>query len=99
MYYLGFQRLIYHQIVLLNNLHKVANNEAQDSDSEISVTSSVSSLPSSKSLDEQIMIDDITIQEMPKNKEIPKQNTSTASPLNLLKFLYSKCSGHLGLPV
>ena len=63
----------YNQLRLLNNLHNVANDLAQNSDSEISVTSSVSSLPSSKSLDEQIMIDDITIQEMPKNKEIPKE--------------------------
>ena len=65
----------YNQLRLLNNLHNVANDLAQDSDSEISVTSSLSSLPSSKDLNEERMVEDITIQEMPKNenKEISKE--------------------------
>ena len=49
----------YNQLRLLNNLHKVANNQEQDSDGEVSVTSSISSLPSSKSLDDFIFEDGI----------------------------------------
>ncbi len=49
----------YNQLRLLNNLHKVANNQEQDSDSEVSVTSSISSLPSSKNLDDLILEDGI----------------------------------------
>ena len=56
----------YNQLRLLNNLHNVANDLAQDSDSEISVNSSVSSIPSSKSVD--IFVEDINL-DMPKEKE------------------------------
>ena len=38
----------YNQLRLLNNLHKVANNQEQDSDSEMSVNTSIDSMPSSK---------------------------------------------------
>ena len=56
----------YNQLRLLNNLHNVANDLAQDSDSEISVNSSVSSIPSSKSVD--IFVEDINL-DVPKEKE------------------------------
>ena len=49
----------YNQLRLLNNLHKVANNQEQDSDGEISVTSSIASLPSSKCLEDYIFEDGI----------------------------------------
>ena len=58
----------YNQLRLLNNLHKVANNLDQDSDSEISVTSSISSLPSTKYEDDDNCID-ISFKDMPKEKE------------------------------
>ena len=67
----------YNQLRLLNNLHKVANNEAQDSDSEISVNSSISSFPGTKSEDnDDLLFDDISFKDMPKekeNKEIQKE--------------------------
>ena len=67
----------YNQLRLLNNLHKIANNEAQDSDSEISVNSSISSLGSIKSEEsDAILIEDISFKDMPKEKEtkeIPKE--------------------------
>ena len=56
----------YNQLRLLNNLHNVANNLAQDSDSEISVTSSTSSLPSKG--EGEIMFDDISFKDVPKEK-------------------------------
>ena len=59
----------YNQLRLLNNLHKVANNLAQDSDSEISVTSSVSSLPSSKMDEDDDFCVDISFKDVPKEKE------------------------------
>ena len=60
----------YNQLRLLNNLHKVANNEAQDSDSEISVNSSVSSFPSTKGEEnDDILFDDISFKDVPKEKE------------------------------
>jgi hypothetical protein len=49
----------YNQLRLLNNLHKVANNQEQDSDGEVSVTSSIASLPSSKCLEDYIFEDGI----------------------------------------
>ena len=49
----------YNQLRLLNNLHNVANNREQDSDSEVSVSTSLSSIPSSKSLDDFIFEDGI----------------------------------------
>ena len=57
----------YNQLRLLNNLHKVANNLEQDSDSEISVNSSVSSIPSSKSVD--IFVEEDIVLDIPKEKE------------------------------
>ena len=66
----------YNQLRLLNNLHKVANNLAQDSDSEISVNSSVSSIPSSKSVDiyvEEDIVLDIPKEKENENKEISKE--------------------------
>ena len=67
----------YNQLRLLNNLHKIANNEAQDSDSEISVNSSISSLGSIKSEEsDAILVEDISFKDMPKEKEtkeIPKE--------------------------
>ena len=66
----------YNQLRLLNNLHKVANNLAQDSDSEVSVTSSVSSLPSSKMDEDDDFCIDISFKDVPKEKEekeIPKE--------------------------
>ena len=68
----------YNQLRLLNNLHNVANNLAQDSDSEISVTSSVSSLPSTKGEDE-IVFDDISF------KDIPKEKTNEKDAKDILK--------------
>ena len=68
----------YNQLRLLNNLHNVANNLAQDSDSEISVTSSVSSLPSTKGEDE-ILFDDISF------KDIPKEKTNEKDAKDILK--------------
>ena len=60
----------YNQLRLLNNLHKVANNEAQDSDSEISVNSSISSLGSVKNEEnDDFLIEDISFKDMPKEKE------------------------------
>ena len=61
----------YNQLRLLNNLHKVANNLAQDSDSEISVNSSVSSIPSSKSVD--IYVEEDIVLDIPKEKENEKK--------------------------
>ena len=55
----------------LNNLYKVANNLAQDSDSEISVNSSVSSIPSSKSVD--IYVEEDIVLDIPKEKENEKK--------------------------
>ena len=66
----------YNQLRLLNNLHKVANNLAQDSDGEISVTSSVSSLPGSKMDEDDDFCIDISFKDVPKEKEekeIPKE--------------------------
>ena len=67
----------YNQLRLLNNLHKVANNEVQDSDSEISVNSSISSLGSIKNEEnDDFLIEDISFKDMPKEKEtkeIPKE--------------------------
>jgi len=63
----------YNQLTLLNNLHNVANDLAQDSDSEISVSSSVSSIPGSKS--EDISVEDINL-DMPKEKEQVKPEIS-----------------------
>ena len=62
----------YNQLRLLNNLHKVANNQEQDSDGEISVTSSISSIPSSKSLDDFIFEDGI----QGTAKEVSKEGAS-----------------------
>ena len=42
----------YNQLRLLNNLHKVANNQEQDSDSEMSVNTSIDSMPSSKGFED-----------------------------------------------
>ena len=64
----------YNQLRLLNNLHNIANNIQQDSDSENSVNSSISSLPSTKGDNDDDIILDISLQEMPKGKE--SQNVS-----------------------
>ena len=64
----------YNQLRLLNNLHKVANNLAQDSDSEISVNSSVSSIPSSKSVD--IFVEEDIVLDVPKENENEKKEIS-----------------------
>jgi hypothetical protein len=65
----------YNQLRLLNNLHKVANNQEQDSDSEISVTSSIASLPSSKSLDDFIFEDGIQGTAKESKKEVASKET------------------------
>ena len=65
----------YNQLRLLNNLHKVANNQEQDSDSEISVTSSIASLPSSKSLDDFIFEDGIQGTGKESKKEVASKET------------------------
>ena len=65
----------YNQLRLLNNLHKVANNQEQDSDGEISVTSSIASLPSSKCLEDYIFEDGI----QGAAKEITKEVASKES--------------------
>ena len=56
----------YNQLRLLNNLHNVANNLAQDSDSKISVNSSITSLHSKA--EDEIMFDDISFKDVPKDK-------------------------------
>ena len=62
----------YDQLRLLNNLHKVANNLEQDSDNELSVSSSMAS-PSNKEGNEEnenILIEENSIKENKKNEEI-----------------------------
>jgi len=63
----------YNQLRLLNNLHKVANNQEQDSDSEMSVNTSIDSMPSSKGF-EDFIIDD-AIKGIPQEKTVvPNKN-------------------------
>ena len=63
----------YNQLRLLNNLHKVANNQEQDSDSEMSVNTSIDSMPSSKGF-EDFIIDD-AIKGIPQEKAVvPNKN-------------------------
>ena len=72
----------YNQLRLLNNLHNVANDLAQDSDSEISVNSSVSSIPSSKSVD--IFVEDINL-DVPKEKEKEQAKPISKETMQRLK--------------
>ena len=65
----------YNQLRLLNNLHKVANNQEQDSDGEVSVSSSIASLPSSKSLDDFIFEDGIQGTAKESKKEVASKET------------------------
>ena len=69
----------YEQLRLLNNLHKVANNLEQDSDNELSVSSSMASSSNANEESENILIDtsnlkeDKTKKEINENKEIYKE--------------------------
>ena len=69
----------YDQLRLLNNLHKVANNLEQDSDNELSVSSSMASSSNANEESENILIDtsnlkeDKTKNEINENKEIKKK--------------------------
>ena len=69
----------YDQLRLLNNLHKVANNLEQDSDNELSVSSSMASSSNANEESENILIDtsnlkeDKTKNEINENKEIYKE--------------------------
>ena len=67
----------YNQLRLLNNLHNIANNQQQqESDSETSVNTSIASLPSAKSEDDSVIIDDISFKDVPqeiKKKEVSKE--------------------------
>ena len=73
----------YNQLRLLNNLHKVANNLAQDSDSEISVNSSVDSISSSKSVD--VFIEDMNLNLPTENekKEMSKEKMDKCKEENI----------------
>ena len=59
----------YNQLRLLNNLHNVANNLDQESDSEMSVNTSIASYPSSTKGEDDFIIDDKSFQNLPKEKE------------------------------
>ena len=69
----------YDQLRLLNNLHKVANNLEQDSDNELSVSSSMASSSNANEESENILIDtsnlkeDKTKNEINENKELYKE--------------------------
>ena len=69
----------YDQLRLLNNLHKVANNLEQDSDNELSVSSSMTSSSNANEESENILIDtsnlkeDKTKNEINENKELYKE--------------------------
>ena len=69
----------YDQLRLLNNLHKVANNLEQNSDNELSVSSSMASSSNANEESENILIDtsnlkeDKTKNEINENKEIYKE--------------------------
>ena len=66
----------YDQLRLLNNLHKIANNLEQDSDNELSVSSSITSVSNANEEGENILIetsnikDDKTNNEIKENKEL-----------------------------
>jgi serine/threonine protein kinase len=65
----------YNQLRLLNNLHNIANNQPQqESDSETSVNTSITSLPSAKSENDSLILDDISFKDVP--KEIKKKEVS-----------------------
>ena len=75
----------YNQLRLLNNLHNIANSIKQDSDSEISVTSSISSLHSTKEENNDIILD-VSLQEMPKggeSQEISKEKMQKCKEENI----------------
>ena len=63
----------YDQLRLLNNLHKVANNLEQDSDNELSVSSSMASSSNANEESENILIDTTNLKE-DKNKNEIKEN-------------------------
>ena len=67
----------YNQLRLLNNLHNIANNQQQqESDSETSVNTSITSLPSAKSENDSLILDDISFKDVPKEtkkKEVSKE--------------------------
>ena len=69
----------YDQLRLLNNLHKIANNLEQDSDNELSVSSSITSVSNANEEGENILIetsnikDDKTNNEIKENKELYKE--------------------------
>ena len=77
----------YNQLRLLNNLHKVANNQEQDSDSEMSVNTSIDSMPSSKGFEGFIL--DEAIKGIPQEKAeapIPKiDNKEDNKELEIIK--------------
>ena len=63
----------YNQLRLLNNLHKIANNLEQDSDNELSVSSSMASSNNEKEENENIVIEGTSIKEND-GKENLKEN-------------------------
>ena len=63
----------YNQLRLLNNLHKIANNLEQDSDNELSVSSSMASSSNANEENENILIDTSNLKE-DKNKNEIKEN-------------------------
>ena len=71
----------YNQLRLLNNLHNVANNQPQhESDSE--VNTSITSLPSAKSENDSLIIDDISFKDVPMDKEKKEISKEKMQQLN-----------------
>ena len=85
----------YNQLRLLNNLHKVANNQEQDSDSEMSVNTSIDSMPSSKGFEGFIL--DEAIKGIPQEKtEAPIQKIDNKEDNKELEIIKKEIENEIG---
>ena len=85
----------YNQLRLLNNLHKVANNQEQDSDSEMSVNTSIDSMPSSKGFEDFNL--DEAIKGLPQEKvEAPKKEVDNKEDTKELEIIKKEIEKEIG---
>jgi NIMA (never in mitosis gene a)-related kinase len=85
----------YNQLRLLNNLHNVANNQEQDSDSEMSVITSIDSMPSSKGF-EDFNLDEV-IKGIPEEKaEAPNKNVDNKEDKKEIEIIKKEIEKEIG---
>ena len=87
----------YNQLRFLNNLHNIANNKEQDSDSEMSVNTSIDSMPSSKGF-ENFVIDE-GIKGIPQEKgkvDVPKKNIDDKEEKKELENIKNEIEKEIG---